>query len=132
MNNSTYYKNLIRLCLFKFVLFFSAFVFPEFNLQLQSAFRQSAKTELVELRVSKPIYNLKNLKESQANNHLVNSSPDINSFNIWAAINFNSLLETKFKAYRKKKIYTYSTSTKVLFKIPSPISLDEIPPLTVV
>jgi len=121
-----YYKNLIRLLLFKAVLFFSVFSFSGFNLQIHSAFNESVKTELVESRIRNPVYRLKK------NSKILLASPllDVKSFNIWALLNDNNVLKSKFKSYRNR-IFLYSiTSIKILFKIPSSFSEDETLPLS--
>lgn len=130
-NKFTYYQNLIRLWLFKAVLFFSVFSFSGFNLQIQSAINESVKTELVESRIRKPVYGLKKNTNKYSKTLLASPLLDIKSLNIWAILNHNTILKTKFKSYRNRIVLYSITSIKTRFKIPPTSSEDETSPLSV-
>ncbi len=130
MKEFKYYKNYIRLWFFKTILFFSVLTFTGFNVEIQSAFHQSVKTELVDSRICKPVYSLKSNKYKEINTLFVNPVSPIKSFNIWAILNFNLLSEIEFKSYLKRSLQFNFYSKRVLPNILYSSSKDENPYLS--
>lgn len=126
-----YYKNQIRLLLFKAVLFSSAFSFSWFNLPIHSSFNESVRTELVESRICKPVYRLKKNTKKYSKILLESLLSDVKSFKIWALLNDNNVLKSKFKSYRYRILLYSITSIKILLKIPSSSFEDETLPLSI-
>jgi hypothetical protein len=121
-----YFKNSIRLCLFKVALLLSVFSFSGFNAQLQSTNYHATQVELVESRTSKPIGKINKLENQFYYISVALSSFISKPFNIWALRNHNHLFEVDLKINQKKTLLYQIFPIKTLFKIPSPSSEDEI------
>lgn len=129
-NKFTYYQNLIRLWLFKAVLLFSVFSFSGYNLQIQSAVTESVQTELIESRTRKSVYRQKKNTNKYSKTLLASLLLNIQSSNIWSILNYNTVLNTKFKSYRNRIVLYSITSTKIRFKIQPTSSEEDTPPLS--
>jgi len=126
-DKSKSYQDSIKLWLVKAALVFSVFCFSGFNQQIHSTVNSSIKIEIAESRTHKPAYFLE--KNTKDYNKLRLASPlaYVYSLNIWAIINHDNILNSKFKSYRDRIILSSLSSIEVLFKLPSSSSQDETP-----
>ena len=123
--NIKYLNRIIQLWLFKAALFICVFSFSGLNSQAQSTLSQSFKTELVEARDRKKVYQLKRLFKKYAKSLLSNPSLTSKSFNIWTLLNYNKVVNAKFKIYQRKVFYLYNILIKLFLKTPSFYSEDD-------
>lgn len=115
-----YRNSSIELWLVKVILLFSVFCFSGFNKELQYAFLETEKTELVELRKEKVSYSLKEITQSSGKIISTSFRKALKTINDWALLNFNQIQIVQYKAV-VQKFLTYSTILKLpIKKLPLP------------
>jgi len=127
-NKLKYLLYLNRTWLFKAFLIFSVFSFSGFNPQIHSEVNESIKTELTESRTRRPDYSLKKNAKKYTGICLTSPISTLKSFDLWSLFNHNNLVKTKTRSYRNRLLLYSIPTLKLLFKIPTSSSKDEMPP----
>lgn len=117
--------SVIQLWLFKAALFANVFAFSGYNLYAQSEFNQSVQTELIESRISQPIFQLKENCQQHSTTPPAITLLINQSFVRWALLNYNDLTEIKYKLNRSRSLYSIENTIIIHFKLPSSSSKKE-------
>lgn len=121
-----YYISTVRLGLLQAVLLFSVFTFTGFNNNIQFAFLESVKTELVEDSKHRISYQLDFVSNKYKANHTKNTFDLHSCKQSWAALNLDRLITTKYKSSWIKFLAFDSCQIKLPTKTHSSLS-DETP-----
>lgn len=118
--------NNARLWLFKVALLLTVFSFSGFIAEGEYLLNEPVRTELVETSVRHAPASFSFLAESHQELPPEGSSVEVNVYGYWDLLNFNSLVEVRYKSYLQKKIFHQEPSVKWLIrKTTSPSEEDD-------